>query len=142
MTADRKAIVVSKLRPPVPAPQAEITALVERCLLSVRDDIRDSPYIREALRVLPVGGYRSAIGSFWNAVVDDLRNKVIARSIAIFSKTANVGRELKTYDDLQNHVTDDQLIEGAYRIGVIGWEASKILRHAKETRPCGFDSGC
>ena len=24
--------------------------------------------------------------------------------------------------------------EGAYKIGVIGWEASKVLKHAKETR--------
>ena len=31
-------------------------------------------------------------------------------------------------------MNDDQLIEGAYKIGVIGWEASKILKHAKETR--------
>jgi hypothetical protein len=31
-------------------------------------------------------------------------------------------------------VTDDELIEGAYKIGVITWEAHKILKHAKETR--------
>lgn len=42
--------------------------------------------------------------------------------------------KIKTYEDFQNHVNDDQLIEGAYGIGVIGWEASKILKHAKETR--------
>ena len=53
--------------------------LIERCLGFVREDVRESPYIEEALRVLPVGGYRSAIGSFWNAVVDDLRNKIMAR---------------------------------------------------------------
>ena len=41
---------------------------------------------------------------------------------------------IKTYEDFQNRVNDDQLIEGAYQIGVIGWEASKVLKHAKETR--------
>jgi len=31
-------------------------------------------------------------------------------------------------------VNDDKLIESAYKIGVIGWEAPKVLKHAKETR--------
>lgn len=30
----------------------------------IREDKQDSPYIKETLRVLPVGGYRSAIGFF------------------------------------------------------------------------------
>lgn len=30
----------------------------------IREDMQDSPYIKETLRVLPVGGYRSAIGFF------------------------------------------------------------------------------
>ena len=114
--------------------EAEALQLVERSLTSVRDDIQDSPYIQEALRVLPAGGYRSAIGSFWNAVVDDLRNKVMARSLSLFNKTVTQKREIRTYEDFQNWVNDDDLIEGAYKIGVIGWEASKILKHAKETR--------
>jgi hypothetical protein len=84
--------------------------------------------------VLPVQGYRSAIGCFWNAVVDDLRQKIIFRSVELFNKAINCGRKVETYEDFQNYVNDDQLIEGAYKIGVIGWEASKILKHAKETR--------
>jgi len=48
----------------------EIRPLFERALSNVRPDVADNPYIVEALRVLPVGGYRGAIGSFWNAVVD------------------------------------------------------------------------
>lgn len=44
------------------------------------------PYIEETLKILTVGGYRSAIGSFWNAVVDDLRNKILFRSISMFNK--------------------------------------------------------
>ncbi len=112
----------------------EIVPLVERAVLNVREDLQDSPYIIEALKVLPVGGYRSAIGQFWNAVVDDLRNKIIFRGVHLFNQEVSVGREIKTYEDFQNHVNDDQLIEGAYKTGVIGWEASKILRQAKETR--------
>jgi hypothetical protein len=67
-------------------------------------------------------------------VVDDLRNKIIWRSPSLFNKVVNVGREVKTYEDFQNYVNDDQLIDGAYQIGVITFEASKVLKHAKETR--------
>lgn len=113
---------------------SEVISLIRNALLNVREDILDNPYIEEAIRVLPVGGHRSAIGSFWNAVVDDLRNKIMFRSISLFNKEMDIGRDIKTYEDFQNYVNDDQLIEGAYKIGVIGWEASKVLRHAKETR--------
>ncbi len=116
--------------------ETELTGLFKRSLLSVREDVKDSPYIAEAVRVLPVGGYRSAIGSLWNAVIDDLRNKIMHRSLSLFNKEMMkiVGREVKSYEDFQNYVNDDELIDGAYKIGVIGWEASKILKHSKETR--------
>jgi len=117
----------------VPA-DTDFTPLFERALTSVREDLRDNPYIQEALRVLPVRGYRSAIGNFWNAVVDDLRNKVIFRSLSLFNKSVKAHSEVKSYEDFQSFINDDQLIEGAYKIGVIGYEASKILKHAKETR--------
>jgi len=112
----------------------DIVPLIERAVLGVREDMRDNPYIIEAVRVLPVKGYRSAIGAFWNAVVDDLRNKIIFRSISLFNKEIETSREIKTYEDFQDYVNDDQLIEGAYKIGVIGWEAYRILRHSKESR--------
>jgi len=121
-------------RKPTTVTAADLAPLFERALQSVREDMGDSPYIAEALKVLPVGGYRSAIGCFWNAVVDDLRNKIIHRSLSLFNKTVKPSREIKIYEDFQNHINDDQLIDGAYNIGVIGWEASKVLKHAKETR--------
>ena len=114
--------------------EVEVYGLINKSMLNVREDMQENPYLLEALRVLPVGGYRSAIGAFWNAVIDDLRNKIIFRSLPMFNKEMEIGREIKNYDDFQNFVNDDQLIEGAYKIGVIGWEASKILKHAKETR--------
>lgn len=117
-----------------PDAQTEIVPLIQRALLSVREELRDDPYIIEAIKVLQVGGYRSSIGSFWNAVVDDLRNKIMFRSLKLFNQSIEIGRDIKSYEDFQNYVNDDQLIEGAYKIGVIGWEASKILKHAKETR--------
>lgn len=113
--------------------KAEIS-LVKDKLQYIREDLKDSPYIVETLRVLPVGGYRSAIGSFWNAVVDDLRNKIIFRSLKVFNKEMSPKKEIKTYDDFQDYVNDEMLIDGAYKIGVIGWEAHKVLKHAKETR--------
>lgn len=112
----------------------EVTLLIKKSVLNVREDMQDNPYIQEAIRVLPVGGYRSAIGCFWNAVIDDLRNKILHRSIDLFNKEINPSRTVKNYDDFQNYINDDQLIDGAYKIGVIGWEAQKILKHAKETR--------
>lgn len=112
----------------------EIRPLFQKALYSVREEVADNPYIVEAIRVLEVGGYRSAIGSFWNAVIDDLRNKITHRSLELFNKSLDISPPIKTYEDFQNRVNDDQLIEGAYQIGVIGWEASKVLKHAKETR--------
>jgi hypothetical protein len=70
----------------------------------------------------------------WNAVVDDLRNKIIHRSLPLFNKAVQLKRDVKCYEDFQNFVNDDDLIDGAREIGVIGWEAAKILKHAKETR--------
>ena len=116
------------------AESSELAAPFSRTLKAVRDEIAESQYLQEAVRVLPVGGYRSAIGCLWNAVVDDLRNKIIHRSVELFNKSVKLSHEVRTYEDFQNHVNDDQLIEGAYKIGVIGWEASKMLKQAKETR--------
>ncbi len=110
----------------------DIVPLIKNSLSRVREDMRDNPYITEALQVLLVEGYRSAIGLFWNAVVDDLRNKITFRSLSLFNKEMKLS--VKSYEDFQNNVNDDQLIEGAYKIGVIGWEASKLLKHSKETR--------
>ncbi len=131
---DQALTIVPTVEKRISLTEGDFAPLFERCLNSVRVDLRDNPYILEGLRVLPVGGYRSAIGSFWNAVVDDLRNKIIARSLSLFNKSVKLQQEVKSYEDFQNCVNDDQLIEGAYKIGVIGWEASKMLKHAKETR--------
>ncbi|MDD5102683.1 MAG: hypothetical protein PHH62_06865, partial [Endomicrobiaceae bacterium] len=45
-----------------------------------------------------------------------------------------MNKNIKKYDDFQNSVNDDELIDGAYKIGVFDWEASRILKHSKETR--------
>ena len=93
------------------------------------------------MRVLPAGGYRSAIGSVWNAVVDDLRNKILHRSVELFNKSFNPPLRVKEYEDFQNYVNDDVLIDGAYKTGVIGWDledtqACKInSRHVFDGRP-------
>ena len=52
----------------------------------------------------------------------------------MFNKSVSLTRKVVEYEDFQNHVNDDVLIEGAYKTGVIGWEASKMLKQAKETR--------
>ena len=121
--------------PSIEIPAVSNTTLkFDELFKQIREDLRDNPYIIETIKVLPAGGYRSAIGSIWNAVVDDLRNKVIYRSLDAFNKEVKLQREIKKYDDFQDFVNDDALLDGAYRIGVIGWEAHKVLKQTKDTR--------
>lgn len=107
---------------------------LQKELTNVREEFSDNKYIKEARRVLAAGGLRSTIGSYWNAVVDDLRRKVIHRSIDLFNKEVSPKKTIKTYEDFQNHLTDYELIDGAFQIGAIGWEAKKLLHQARETR--------
>lgn len=114
-------------------PQEKLEYL-QRELTNIREELINNKYVQEAVRVLAVGGLRSAIGSYWNAVVDDLRKKIVHRSLDLFNKEVNPKKEIKTYEDFQNHLTDYELIDGAYKIGVISWEAQKLLHQARETR--------
>lgn len=109
-------------------------ALVSKEIVNVREDVHDCPYLAEALKVLPVKGYRSAIGAYWNAVIDDLRQKIIHRSLDLFNKEINPKRKIEKYEDFQDYLTDNDLIEGAYKIGVLSWEARKLMHQARETR--------
>lgn len=112
----------------------EETGLLYKELSNVREEVRDDPYLSEALKVLLVKGYRSAIGAYWNAVVDDKRNKIIHRSLDLFNKEMRPKKIIEKYEDFQDHVTEYDLIEGAYKIGVLSWEARKLLHQARETR--------
>lgn len=105
---------------------------LQKELTNVREDLIDNKYIIEARTVLKAGGLRSTIGCYWNAVVDDLRKKVMHRSLDLFNK--EMDKNVKTYEDFQNNITDNDLIEGAYKIGVLSWEAKKIMHQARETR--------
>ncbi len=112
----------------------EEAALLSKEIVNVREEVQDCPYLAEALKVLPVKGYRSAIGAYWNAVVDDIRKKIIHRSLDLFNKEVNPKKKIEKYEDFQDHVTDNDLIEGAYKIGVLSWEARKLMHQARETR--------
>ncbi len=107
---------------------------LQRELTNVRDEFSDNKYLIEAKKVLAVGGLRSTIGNYWNAVVDDLRRKIIHRSLDLFNKEIKPKKEIKCYEDFQNYTTEMELVEGAYKIGVIGWEDYKLLNQARETR--------
>ena len=106
---------------------SDLVPLFERCLKGVRDDLADNPYLEEALRVLPVGGFRSAIGSFWNAVVDDLRSKILHRGVTLFGKAVDVTQPLTCYEDFQDHVNDDQLIVAGVRSRFVGFFSRELL---------------
>jgi len=107
---------------------------LQKELTNIRDDVRDDPYIEEAIKVLAAGGLRSTIGSYWNAVIHDIRTKVIHRSLDLFNKELSHLKDVKEYEDFQNHITDYDLIEGAYKTGVLDWEGRKLLQQARETR--------
>lgn len=119
---------------PIAIIDADAVLHIGKELGHVREDVRGCTYLAEAKRVLPVKGYRSTIGSYWNAVVDDLRRKVIHRSLDLFNKEMKFRKSIERYEDFQDHVTDHDLIEGAYKIGVLSWEARKMLQQARETR--------
>lgn len=119
---------------PIATIDADSVAHITRELGHVREEVLGCTYLAEARRVLPVKGYRSAIGSYWNAVVDDLRRKVMHRSLDLFNKEMKFRKTIERYEDFQDHVTDHDLIEGAYKIGVLTWEARKMLQQARETR--------
>ncbi|EMD9274376.1 hypothetical protein VWV82_002981 [Cronobacter malonaticus] len=121
------------MAPPVPLSSTEVT-LLKAALSTVREEVTDCPYIHEAMRVLPVKGYRSAITAYWNAVIDDLRKKIMHRSLDLFNKECKQRKEIKTYEDFQDHVIDFDLIDGAFKIGVIDREGHKLLHQARETR--------
>lgn len=108
--------------------------LVSKEIVNVREEVQDCPYLREALKVLPVKGYRSAIGSYWNAVIDDIRQKIIHRSLDLFNKEVNPKKKIVQYEDFQDYVTDNDLIDGAYKIGVLSWEGRKLMHQCRETR--------
>jgi len=126
-------IVKKDSKAEITIPQDKLEYL-QRELTNVREDYADNKYVKEAITVLAAGGLRSTIGSYWNAVVDDLRRKIMHRSIDLFNKEINPKKEIKTYEDFQNHLTDFELIDGAYKLGVISWEAHKLLHQARETR--------
>lgn len=112
----------------------EETILLAKEIANVREELKDCQYLEEALKVLPVKGYRSAIGAYWNAVVDDLRQKILHRSLDLFNKEMSPKKKIEKYEDFQDHVTEYDLIEGAYKIGVLSWEGKKLMHQARETR--------
>lgn len=115
----------------IPADKLEY---LQRELTNIREEVREDKYIAEAIRVLAAGGLRSTIGSYWNAVVHDIRKKIVHRSLDLFNKEMPHLRDVKEYEDFQNHITDYELIEGAYKIGVLSWEGRKLIQQARETR--------
>lgn len=121
----------NKIVPQIVLPEEQLTYL-QKELINVRQELFDNKYVNEAHRVLTAGGLRSAIGCYWNAVSDDLRRKVMHRSLDLFNKEMN--KNVKDYEGFQRDVTDNDLIEGAYKIGVLSWEAKKVIHQARETR--------
>lgn len=112
----------------------EERALLQKEILNVREEVIENPHIAEAIRVLSVKGFRSAISSYWNAVVDDLRRKILHRSVDLFNKEVKPRHPVKAYDDFAEHVLDSDLIDGAYKIGILSLEAKKMLHKARDTR--------
>ena len=104
------------------------------CILDwVRPEVNSS-YLHEAFDVLRIGRTRPAIGSIWNCVIDDLRNKVLLVGPEIFSGELNINPPIKVYEDFQDRVLDIGLIEGCYKLGILDREGYEMMKQALNQR--------
>lgn len=113
---------------------SSVIKIFESLNKEIRSDYQRNDYIEEAQAVFGIGAMRSAITQFWNAVIHDMREKVIHRSLDLFKKEMNISKNVNDYEDIQKHVTDFDLIEGSYKIGILDRESRMMLHQAREVR--------
>jgi hypothetical protein len=91
------------------------------------------PYIDSARRALDAGLWDAAVGYFWSATIAHLREKVMAYGLEYFAaQLAQPGLDCK--EKLERDVSDYALIDGCYRLGLIGRHAHIQLQHCREIR--------
>lgn len=105
---------------------------LQRELTNVREDYSDNKYVIEARKVLAAGGLRSTIGTYWNAVIDDLRHKIIHRSLDLFNKEVKPKREIKKYEDFQDYVNDIDLIRLLPYSSILRWPRLLPLNYVQK----------
>lgn len=117
----------------VPADQ-NVVDIFNSIKQEIREDYQSNDYIEEAKAVFKIGAMRSAITQFWNAVIHDLREKVIIRSLDLFKKEMNITKSFSDYEGIQKYITDYDLIEGSYKIGILDRESRIMLHQSREVR--------
>jgi len=118
----------------IKAADPNVISIFQSINQEIRVDYQHNDYIAEAQAVFQIGAMRSAITQFWNAVIHDLREKVIYRSLDLFRKEMNISKNINDYEDVQKHITDYDLIEGSYKIGILDRESKTMLHQAREVR--------
>ncbi len=113
---------------------SNVVKIFESLNKEIRSDYQRNDYIEEAQAVFNIGAMRSAITQFWNAVIHDMREKMIYRSLDLFKKEMSISKSISDYEGVQQHVTDYDLIEGSYKIGILDRESRMMLHQAREVR--------
>ena len=90
-------------------------------------------YIGNAKKALDAGLWDAAVNYFWTGTIEHLRSKVMAYGIEYFA--AQVRDEtLDSREKLERDVSDYRLIDGCYRLGIIGRHDNIQLQHCREVR--------
>lgn len=110
----------------------------------IRPEKQRNKYIESSIKLFLLGEYRNAMDNIWQATIDDIREKVLARSITFFNQEMKTS--ISKYSDFQDKkIQDNDLIEGAYKIDIYDFETkeklhinrnirNKFLDHPKRSR--------
>lgn len=102
--------------------------------LAIREDYRDDPNIEKAKMANQAGLNDAAINYIWNLTMHDLYRKITTYGIEYFSAAINwTGSPLRTEEDLRS-VSDYDIINGVYSLGILMQEAHFYLQRCREIR--------
>jgi hypothetical protein len=112
----------------LPALAAQWGRLVD----AIRPECR-GPWLDKARRALEAELYDSAMAYFWQATIAELQNMVVSYGVGYFA--GRIGSDkVRDVDSLRQYVSDWQLIEGCYQLGIISREAWVKLQYCRELR--------
>lgn len=103
-----------------------------RLVDAIRPECKGS-WLDKARRALEVELYDSGMAYFWQATIAELQNMVISYGAGYFAGRIGDNR-VGDINSLRQHVSDWQLIEGCYQLGIISREAWVKLQYCRELR--------
>ncbi|MGB0663140.1 MAG: hypothetical protein ACPGMR_05065 [Pontibacterium sp.] len=123
-------------------PDAVLKSVETKAAFDVAEHTKE-PLFSGALGHFDASQFKGSLQGLWDLVCDDLRAKVVGRSLNYFSdclhQATYASKPLRCFEDLETSISEEQLIVGAYFSGVIGWEAQRLLRNLeREVRDAPF----